>query len=480
MTSSGSPLEQTSLYLDGIYAPVMDEVTASDLTVVGDVPRALNGMFVQNGANPRFHPNAGHSWFDGDGMVHGVQIDDGKTVFRSRWIKTAGLAEDIAEGHATYVGSLAKPGAGKRHKNVANTDLVYHSGRFLALWWEGGDPHELSLPDLQTNGIFTYNNTLKGGLTSHAKIDPKTGELIFISWAPRPPFLHVGVASNAGQITRHTPIDLPGPRVQHDMAISDRFICVFDFPLMMDFKRPGQDSLGFVLNDDAPARIGLVDRHDLDAAVRWFEASPCFMWHLSSAWDEGDEFVLVGARIAGATRVDKHGNVHTDLPLVDGEHRFDSHPYMWRLNLRTGTVVERQIDDAYVEFPRVNDANIASGARYSYMAQIKTDEPTLMANGLLKYDLMTGTRDSLAFPDHHVGYEASFVPRDGGSGEDDGYVMGFVTNRADMTSEFWITPAQAMADGPVARIKLPQKVPPKFHGRWVPASVLAGHGERSR
>jgi carotenoid cleavage dioxygenase len=468
--------ESARLYVSGVYAPMLDEVTASDLSVIGEIPRDLNGMFVQNGANPRFAPGAGHSWFDGDGMVQGVQLDDGRATFRSRWIETAGLREDLAAGQATYVGSLARPGDGKRHKNVANTDLVFHAGRLLALWWEGGAPHELSLPDLRTKGTFDYGGTLLGGLTSHAKTDPKTGELFFISWGPKPPFLHVGVASEAGQIVRHTRVPLPGPRVQHDMAISDRFICVFDFPLMIDLKRPGQDTLGFVLDAERPARIGLVDRRDAAAPVRWFDVAPCFMWHLSSAWDEGDEFVLVGARIEGATRVDSAGRVHDDLPLVDGEHRFDSHPYMWRLNVRTGAVVERQLDDAYVEFPRVNDAYICDGARYSYMAQIKTAERTLKADGLLKYDLQTGRRERLRFPDGSIGYEASFAPRDGGVGEDDGYIVGFVTDEAALTTEFWITPAQAFADGPVARIRLPQRVPPKFHGRWLAADKLRGTG----
>jgi carotenoid cleavage dioxygenase len=256
------------------------------------------------------------------------------------------------------------------------------------------------------------------------------------------------------------------------MAISDRFICVFDFPMMLDFKRPGQDTLGFVLDQDAPARIGLVDRHDEAAPTRWFEVAPCFMWHLSSAWDEGDEFVLVGARIEGATRFDKAGRVHDDLPLVDGEHRFDSHPHMWRLNVRTGAVSERRLDDAYVEFPRVNDAHICSGARYSYMAEIDTRERTLQAGGLLKYDLQTGGRDRLGLPAHHIAYEASFAPRDGGTGEDDGYVVGFVTNTAEMTTEFWITPSRAFAGGPVARVRLPQRAPPKFHGRWLSADKL--------
>lgn len=459
-------------YLEGIYAPVYEELTQTNLEVVGEIPRDLNGMFVQNGSNPRFEPKAGHSWFDGDGMVHGIELGDGKATFRNRWIETAGLAEDIEAGHAVYSGSLAKPGLGKRHKNVANTDLVFHSGRFLALWWEGGEPYELSLPDLRTKGTFNYNNTLKGGLTSHAKIDPKTGELFFISWGPKPPYLQVGVANDQGRITRQTIVPLDGPRVQHDMAISDRFICVFDFPLMMDFKRPGQETLGFVLDDDKPARFALVDRKDESTPIRWFEVKSCFMWHLACAWDEGDEFVLVGARLDGATRVTKDGKIRDDLPLVDGEHRFDSHPYMWRLNVKTGAVSEKQMGDAFVEFPRVNDANICSGARYSYMAEIDITQPTLKASGLIKYDLGNGASENIRFPAGHFGYEASFAPRVGATDEDDGYVVGFVTNETDMTSEFWVTPSKAFTDGPLARIKLPQKVPPKFHGRWLSADKI--------
>jgi carotenoid cleavage dioxygenase len=472
MADGSAPLPPAQLYLTGLYAPVMEEVTQGGLAVIGEIPRDLNGMFVQNGANPRFAPRPGHSWFDGDGMVQGVTLDDGEALFRSRWVETQGLKDDLAAGEATYTGSLARPGHGKRHKNVANTDLVYHSGRLLALWWEGGEPLELSLPDLRTRGPFTYGDTLTGGMTSHAKLDPQTGELFFISWGVKPPFLHVGVASEDGRIIRHVPVPLPGPRVQHDMALSHRFVCVFDFPMTMDFQRPGQETLGFVLDSHRPARIGLIDRHDLDAPALWFEVAPCFMWHVSSAWDEGDDFVLVGARIEGATRIDSAGGVHDDLPLVDGEHRFDSHPHMWRLNVRTGAVSERQLDDAYVEFPRVNDAHVCSGARFSYMAELKTDEATLKAQGLIKYDLTSGGRERLAFPEDHFGYEVSFAPRDGAGAEDDGYVVGFVTDQAAMTTEFWITPSRAFADGPVARVRLPQRVPPKFHGRWLSADKL--------
>jgi carotenoid cleavage dioxygenase len=232
--------------------------------------------------------------------------------------------------------------------------------------------------------------------------------------------------------------------------------------------------LGFVFEPDAPARFGLVDRHDAEAPVRWFEVAPCFMWHLSSAWDEGDEFVLLGARLAAPTRPDTRGRVRDDGPMIDGEHRFDARAWLWRLNVKTGAVREGPIDDLPIEFPRVNDAHICSGARYSYMVEI-ANAPTVKGRGLVKYDLATGKRDRLAFPPGWSGNEFSFAPRDGGAGEDDGYLVGFVTDEAALASELWIAPARALEDGPVARVRLPQKVAPKFHGRWIAAAQMLPH-----
>ncbi len=157
---------------------------------------------------------------------------------------------------------------------------------------------------------------------------------------------------------------------------------------------------------------------------------------------------------------------------MDGEHRFDSHPWQWRLNTRDGSVVERQLDDAFVEFPRVSDTYICSGARYSYMAAIDTNCRTLQCNGLLKYDLQSGLVERLRLPTGYITSEQSFAPRIGGRAEDDGFLVGFVTDTSSLRSEFWITPAQDLAAGPVARIALPQRVPPRFHGRWLPADIL--------
>ena len=454
-------------YLSGLYAPVQDEITATDLTVIGQLPSRLDGVFVQNMPNPAYPPGAGHSWFDGDGMVHCIEIRDGNVNYRNRYIQTNGLEEDRAAGHATYVGSLAKPGEGKRHKNTANTDLVWHNGRLLALWWEGDQPHELTLPDLRTVGTFDYHGTLDLGLTSHAKLDPNTGELFFIDWRVRRPFLTVGVVSQEGALTRKVAIDLPGPRVQHDMALSDNYVCIFDFPLAMDMKREDIPALGFKMVDQ-PSRIGLLPRDITNDTMIWFDVEPCFMWHVMCAYDGGDEFVLLGARSRHATNLDEAGKARNDRPLVDGEHRFDSYLHEWRLNTRTGAVIERDVDNVLSEFPRVNDAYICRGARFGYLALIDESGTTLRAKGIAKINLKTYQREDLLFPEGSFGYEPCFAAAHESASEEDGYVVGYVTDAHANTSEFWITKADDFAAGPVARIPLPQRVPPGFHGRWIP------------
>ena len=82
MTASLNP------YLADNFAPVQTESTADQLSVLGEIPLELNGMFVRNGPNPQFPPFGAYHWFDGDGMLHGVRIQDGKASYRNRYIRT--------------------------------------------------------------------------------------------------------------------------------------------------------------------------------------------------------------------------------------------------------------------------------------------------------------------------------------------------------------------------------------------------------
>jgi carotenoid cleavage dioxygenase-like enzyme len=67
-------------------------------------------------------------------------------------------------------------------KNPANTALIWHDRRLLALW-EGGEPHEITLPILATVGPYTYGGQLTHPCTAHPKVDHTSGELLLFGCA---------------------------------------------------------------------------------------------------------------------------------------------------------------------------------------------------------------------------------------------------------------------------------------------------------
>ena len=86
-------------YLLGNYAPVASEETVTDLSVTGTLPSTLNGRYLRNGPNPITPPDpATYHWFTGDGMVHGIRIEDGKARwYRNRWVRSAEVATALGE-----------------------------------------------------------------------------------------------------------------------------------------------------------------------------------------------------------------------------------------------------------------------------------------------------------------------------------------------------------------------------------------------
>ncbi|MEY3805220.1 MAG: hypothetical protein RIR69_32, partial [Actinomycetota bacterium] len=79
-----------NVYLTGNYAPVAEELTATQLEVIGEIPRELNGRYLRNGPNPIGDiDEPTHHWFMGDGMVHGVCLRDGEAVwYRNRFVNS--------------------------------------------------------------------------------------------------------------------------------------------------------------------------------------------------------------------------------------------------------------------------------------------------------------------------------------------------------------------------------------------------------
>lgn len=449
-------------YLTDNFAPVQTELTVDNLPILGELPPELNGMFVRNGPNPQFPPLGRYHWFDGDGMLHGVHIQNGKASYRNRYIRTQRFEQEQQAGRALFGGLLEPSQAGS--KNVANTALVWHGDRLLALW-EGGVPHAIDVPSLDTRGAYIFDEKLTSPVTAHPKVDPVTGEMMFFGYSlTQPPYVQYSVVSAAGKLLRTVSLDLPVGVMMHDFAITEHYTIFMNLPLTFRLERLQRGEPAFAFERNRPSWFGILPRHGDNQTIRWFEAPSCYVFHTLNAYEAGDEIVLIACRmgstsVLGASPGDHEGDnrqIQSDVPLL----------YRWQFNLKTGTVQEQPLDDHACEFPRINEQYLGRPIRYGYAANsASTAMPKF--DGLLKFDLDSQRVQMHSFGTGRYGGEGVFVLRPGATVEDDGWLMTFVHDEIQDKSELVIISTQAMTDAAIARIQMPQRIPYGFHGTWI-------------
>ena len=215
----------TNPALAGAFAPVFDERDDSNLVVEGEIPAGLRGVFMRNGPNPQFEPDTHYAYpFDGTGMVHAIYLQNGQVRYRNRWVNTAEFQKEQAAGHRIYNSNFSAP----PHADLANTNIILHAGRYLALY-EGGKPYEVDR-EIKTVGLFDYEGKLPTVMSAHPKLDPASGELLSIAYDAQTGAMIYLRANRAGQLDTIVPFQAPWPTMVHDIGITERHVIAFIGP----------------------------------------------------------------------------------------------------------------------------------------------------------------------------------------------------------------------------------------------------------
>lgn len=456
-------------YLEGIYAPTVLQSGSFDLEVVGELPRDLFGAYVRNGPNSVFQPQNLYHWFDGDGMVHGVYFRDGQATYRRRLVPTTGLAQETRAGEALSLGIMGplREDLDFRTKDTANTDVIWHNGQLLALWYLCGEPYKLDPATLEPRGVDDFGGKRRSTVSAHPKVDERTGELVWFTLSDlEPPFMTYGVCDGNGALVHQVPIDLPGARAPHDITITRNYSVLHDYPFFHDpkvLRSHGYRVAHF--HRDIPTRFGVIPRRGGTDDVHWFEFEPGYVLHMVNAWEEGDWIIM-----DGCFQPDPSIQRNPDegaLGSMLGYLRIRSHLHRWRMNLATGECREEQLDDLNVEFPLPDTLRYGEKTRFSYHQYLPEDMYTVEFRALVKYDHEDGSSTRYDYPDGWFASEAPFAPRVGSTSEDDGYVVTIMMS-SDSRSEAWVFDATRIESGPLARVRLPARVPAGFHAKWIP------------
>jgi carotenoid cleavage oxygenase len=439
-------------YLQDTFAPVREELTAFDLEITGTIPEHLDGRYLRIGPNPAADPGKGYHWFLGEGMVHGVRLEDGHARwYRNRYVRPQG--DDFAP----------------------NTNVFEYAGRTLAVVEAGGTPYELT-HDLDTVGPCDLG-TVTGGYTAHPHEDPDTGELHAVSynWA-RGNLVDYSVLGTDGRVRKQTEIEVTGSPMIHDCALTEHYLVVYDLPVTFDLgmvegkaPRPVTDrqvdqvlrgeiprNLPYSWDADYPARIGLLPREGTSADVRWFEIDPCYVFHTLNAYEEGSDVVIDVVR-------------HDRMFATDFSGPNEGPAYLTRFTIDTaaGKVHEHRFDEHSQEFPRHDERLTGRRHRYGYAAGV-VSAGVRTGDTLLKHDLVAGTTTSRQLGAGREVSEFCFVPTAIDSAEDDGILMGYVFDAATDRSSLVLLDAETLDD--VAAVHLPGRVPAGFHGNWAPTA----------
>jgi len=495
-------------YLTGPYRPVVEETHNLETRVIsGGIPKDLSGLFLRVGPNPLPEKIAhGYHWFDGDGMIHSIRVNEGKALYSNQYVETPlykeskehkgvvslqlgelrGFVGILKFLYLQFILSKAIP-LPILQNGAANTAINFYNNRIF-LGYESNLPFEIRWKEdnrFDSVGYVDFNETLDYPFTAHPKKDPEDGSLYFNGYSVDEN--NVGKTMKYGKLHQNTieeyfTIPLTIPTFAHDMSITKNYVLLYDSSIIFDKMEIIKDGQFYRLDQKKAFRVGILPKTAKSSnEIDWITFNEAFgIIHPLNAWEEpeSNEIVIITPLSRGFNGFDarNHTNSMNNYYMTE-----------IRINLQTKESKVTFLPDAkLVEFCNIHPKFLGRKAKYGFSGELEAESRNF--HKIVKFNLHSppSVAATISLPDDYVCGEPVLIPREmGGKGKGSGegedysdhvYVGVFATNLKTMESEWMVYDGETMSEEAVLRLGLGGKmVPLGFHGLWIDEKDLQEH-----
>lgn len=470
-----------------VKADLMAEVENRPLTITGKIPKWLSGTLVRNGPiKTSVNGKTNTHMFDGLGMLHAFSFSDGKVNYTNKFLRSDAYHSVFEEGSVDYPGFSNDPRSvfdklstlfiPPSHLAVqnANVNVAKLADQYVALT-ETPSPVTFNGDTLNTLGVFKYKDNLpKEGCweSAHPHYDSKKKETIncLIKFGRNSYYIIHRMKDGSSTREVISKILVDKPSYMHSFAVTDNYIVLTEFPLVVKALDLITTTLPFIKNfkwePERGTQFTVINRHD-GSVVGKYKTDPFFAFHHANAFEkEGkihlDTVAYKDAGIVTGDRFDVGSNEENKRSYSTEFKRFS-------VALKTGKVDSEILAPTSVEFPRINEKVDGKPYRYAYMLEFsnkinKTRDFSI--KGLCKVDTFTKKKQVWSQKGCLPG-EPVFVPAPNAKKEDEGVILTPVQDLKNKSSFLLILDAKTFKE--IGRAKAPHFIPTNLHGQYFKA-----------
>ena len=451
-----------------------DSLTTENLTVEGELPSGLHGTFYRNGptGHERGAQRYGHRW-DGDGMVHafrfgGAVSHHGRYVQTSKYVAEKAANRFLTNAFGTYLPGTPPVPEDIDSQNSANISVCIVGDDLLALW-EPGSAYRLDPSTLETRGIKTWGEALRGrAFSAHPKREPD-GTLWNFGTNPLTSELVLYCIARDGTLKRSTTLTIDRLPFVHDFAVTEHHLVFLLSPLPVNAERLNSGTSFAQACDWQPAlgtRVLVVAKADWSS--RWYELPPCCVFHLANAWEDR----------SGVIRLQFFG-AETPIPLVSGwtimQGQYAHRPgaFMTLVELDPlGEAKQTIVHELEGEFPVVAPGVVGqrNGAVLCLGRSQARDASVPGFDQLVMFSVEDGKTQWFDYGPDFMVEEHIYVPESSAAGAPATWIVGTALDMRRKQTVLSVFRAVDVAAGPIAQATLPYALPIGLHGCFAAAS----------